>query len=475
MCKDGKEESKLLHTFFQQGEKIGLWSKKNRLLLAISGGVDSMVLLHLIEQLQKKIPIDFAVAHVNHKIREESIEEAAYVCTYCKQKNIPYYETSWEEAKDKNIEARARKFRYSFFANLMKQERYTHLLTAHHLDDQAETMLMKMVRGTTLKNLAGIQLQQDFSIGKLVRPFLIFSKEQIRNYAIDKKIMYFEDNTNYSDSYARNRMRHQIIPLLKQENKQFLEHMAGLSQQITAASSLIDSMITPYFNQWVHQSNAIWYLQLDDLLKQTEEFQLFFLMDFFQRILIPENVLINQAQMKQALTILNGSTPQAKMIFGSNWHFIRTYNCVKLYQKTETTFLINKNSNPLHNLNLFEGVFLSDKEWMGLETSCKKVPIPPKAKFWETKVLNISAKTSLPLIIRHRLPGDKIAIAPKLTKKLRRLFIDRKIPNEIREQVWIIADKNQEIIWIPNFVNSYLSIETETDKIHYRLLFKFRE
>ena len=443
---------------------------KQKILLAISGGVDSMVLLRFMEKLAEKEQFFIGVAHINHKIREESDAECQSIARYCQQHQIPFFGKEWlAENKEKNMEARARKFRYDFFAEIMAMEDYSILLTAHHRDDQAETIIMKLTRGSGFSNFVGIREKQSFKNGQLIRPLLIFSKEELESYAEEKQLMFFEDSTNQTNLYMRNRIRHQVIPVLKKENVQFLQHIAQFSEQIQLADDLIESVVKPKYNQWVQKQEHGWSIDLGKLKKERDSFQIFFMNTLLQETIIKKNVEIKQVQLHQLLKVINQSTPQLKVELESGWVFIKEYDIGYLLKKSIS------NQQESFRLNLLENLYLSENEWLGLETSNHPLTIPNEVSDWQQFSCCITSDTALPLIVRHRKDGDRVALKQGLTKKLNRLFIDRKTPNLVRNQTWIILSAEQEIIWVPKFANSYLSIPTETDKIHYRLLYRTKE
>lgn len=443
---------------------------EQKVLLAISGGVDSMVLLHFMEQLAEIEQLTIGVAHVNHKIRAESEAEFQYIRQYCQQHSLPFFGKEWlAENKEKNTESRARAFRYAFFAEVMETEDYSLLLTAHHGDDQAETILMKLTRGSNFANLVGIRGEQRFKNGQLIRPFLIFSKEELEKYAEKNELVFFEDSTNQTNYYMRNRVRHQVIPILKNENPQFLQHIEQFSEQVRLADDLIESLIKPKYNQWVRRQENGWSLELSELKKERDSFQFFFMTTFLQKTIIKKSVEIKQIQLQQLLKVINQSTPQLKIELESGWVFKKEYNTGYLLKKT----IFNKQER--FSLNLLENLYLSETEWLGLESSIQPLQIPEKVREWPQLSLGITSEIRLPLMVRHRENGDKVTLTSELTKKLNRLFIDQKIPNTVRNRTWVILSAEQKIIWVPKFANSYLSIPTETDKIHYRLLYRTKE
>lgn len=460
----------MFQEFYDHCKKNEYWGRNQKVLLAISGGVDSMVLLELMRTAAQKDHLKLAVVHINHQLREESEDEASYLQNYCREQKIPYYSKVWEELdKTKNTEARAREFRYDFFREIMEQEKIPTLLTAHHSDDQAETILMKLTRGSALSNLVGIRAKQIFGEGTLIRPFLIFSKERLEEFAKQATIVYFEDSSNQSDTYMRNRIRHQVIPLLKKENSKFLQHLTDFSEQVGLADELIQSVIEPMYACWVTETTEGWSVQLSELKHEKKSIQTFFLMTLFQRTIVPKGVAISRSNIQQLLTNLNQPAPQSSMDIELGWQVVKEYDTLLLkksqLEHEEKLFFLNGNDH----------VFLSENEWLALEIIEKKLEPPEIVKDWTEFSLLISEQTPFPLTIRHRKNGDRIPLTPNLTKRLNRLFIDQKVPNINRERAWVILSADMKIIWVPKFANSYLSIPKETDKILYRLLYKIKE
>ena len=203
---------------YNEIQKQAYFDKHHRVLIAVSGGVDSMNLLHFLHLYQEDFQIRIGIAHVNHKQRAESDMEETYLRAWAQDHNIPIYISYFE---GKFSEKAARDWRYKFFQKIMKREGYSALVTAHHLDDQAETIMMRLIRGSRLRHLSGIKSIQSFGTGQLIRPFLSFSKTDL------PKIFHFEDTSNEKTDFLRNRIRKNYLPLLNQENPQFVQ---GLNQ-----------------------------------------------------------------------------------------------------------------------------------------------------------------------------------------------------------------------------------------------------
>ena len=494
----------MLKKFLRECDELSLGKPDERILLAISGGIDSMVLLHLMLKLREKTGCEIAVAHADHDLRPESKAEGEYLRAFCEAQQLPFFLEKWEHPSiSPGGEAQARTFRYGFFSRVMREHQYATLLTAHHGDDQAETVLMKLVRGSRLANLAAIKQRQPFESGELIRPLLIFSKEELQLFANDQDIVYFEDSTNQSDVYFRNRIRQRIIPQLKEDNPGFLKHMANFTHQVSLADELINSLMTEKFVQWVAHVDSGYRLNVAELKKQLPSVQYFFLQHVLQQTLIPEGIEINQDQVGWILDSIQGDKPQQTITLEKGWTFVKSYEIAylmhpKLPRSEQGEVQSKKDANMHHNvqagalsnvrsenkaesgvqvyqLQENQSIFLSETQWLALEVVSDGVVPPKHIQDWPQQELIISSEIPLPLRIRHREDGDRIALTPLLKKRLNRLFIDQKVPNALREDAWVILSADNEVIWVPYFANSYLSIPQETDKIHYRLLYRTKE
>lgn len=432
---------------FFRGNPELLTGKK--LLVAVSTGVDSMVLLHLLEQ-QK---IQIGIVHVNHQLRTESNDEALFLREYCREHQLPFYLKIWEQPAKENIEAQARSLRYAFFETIMEQENYDVLLTAHHGDDQLETLLMRLARGGSLIGHSGIARQQPFGTGTLLRPLLSFSKEEIYCYAKEKNLTYFEDATNASTVYFRNRIRHNVVPELKKENPQILTHAQQFHQQLAWADQLINQLLKKNLRN-VEYDGHRWNFTAETLPADPGG-RYYFLSSFFQQVTAQTKLAVSQKQLFALLDQLQRPVSQWAVDLGDGWRFSRRYQRFYLEKRTaaaEGSFYLAENDQQI----LPNGAKITlKKSDMVSEKTPTSIPLP----------LTIN----LPLTIRKRQAGDRIRLSKTLTKRISRYFIDRKIPADDREEAWVVADAAGEVVALLPFVNSYLSIATETDRIHYIL------
>ena len=206
----------MLEQFLNHISKYKLFKTADKILLAVSGGLDSMVMLHLC----KEAGLNIGVAHCNFKLRgEESNQDEYFVKGFCNENEIPFYVTQFntqEYSKQKglSIQMAARELRYTWFKQIIDKNEFAYIATAHHANDSIETALLNFVHGGSLEGYEGIPVKN----GRIIRPILFATKEQIISYAIANNISWREDSSNLTDDYQRNFIRHQLVPQLKNLN-----------------------------------------------------------------------------------------------------------------------------------------------------------------------------------------------------------------------------------------------------------------
>ena len=241
--------------------------KDKKLFLAVSGGIDSMVLVHLCAQLQ----LNFEVLHCNFQLRgAESDADLQFVASYCQQQAITIHTQAFDTAalaaqNKESIQVTARNLRYQWFYEKMAATNCKYLLTAHHLDDSLETVLINFSRGTGLEGLTGIPAQN----GNIVRSLLPFSRVEIEQYAQENQIQWREDSSNASNKYLRNKIRHTIIPVFKEFNDGFLASFQNTLDHLQQAESLVDDATKLVYEKVVTEKED----QLEINLAQLLEFQ----------------------------------------------------------------------------------------------------------------------------------------------------------------------------------------------------------
>ena len=209
-----------------------------KILLAASGGIDSMILADLF----LKSNINFAVVHCNFKLRDASSDlDQKFVEEYCNQNNIPFFTTSFDTSafsKDFKLSTQvaARKLRYNYFYEILEKENFDFIATAHHLDDSIETFFINLSRGTGIDGLTGIPIQNN----KIIRPLLHLSRKEIENYAFENTLAWREDASNATDYYLRNKIRHHLTPILREINPSFSESFQQTLKNLKQTQSLVD-------------------------------------------------------------------------------------------------------------------------------------------------------------------------------------------------------------------------------------------
>ena len=238
--------------------------KDCKFLLAVSGGVDSMVLANLF--LSNKL--NFSIAHCNFHLRgKESDNDEIFISKWCSENNIELFVkkfTTEDYCKNNKITIQmgARKLRYEWFEDIIKKEKHDFIVTAHHLDDQLETFIINSIRGTGIDGLVGIPA----NINKIIRPLLMISKEQIIEFSKVNKINYREDSSNDKEDYLRNKIRHSVVPYLKSDDKNVLLKFKTTIENLNSTKLFIEKVISNLKDRiFIHEQNTI--ITNIDLLK----------------------------------------------------------------------------------------------------------------------------------------------------------------------------------------------------------------
>lgn len=240
--------------FLKHLEELGV-VETDRLLLAISGGHDSMVMAHLFQLCN----YSFSVAHVNFQLRgEDSDRDEQFVKDWCSQYKIPVFsqrvETNNYATENKlSVQMAARDLRYAWFNEVLNQNGFQYVVTAHHLNDSIETVLINLARGTGLEGLTGISAKS----GNLIRPLLFATRAELENYAAQHEIAWREDSSNVSDDYQRNFIRHHIIPAFKKLNPSFEETIKETLTKIKSEFSLLEADLKVWKEENLFNENHI--------------------------------------------------------------------------------------------------------------------------------------------------------------------------------------------------------------------------
>lgn len=388
----------------QMMQAKGYFNQHKKILVAVSGGADSMSLLHFLYNHQKDLDIQLGIAHVNHKQRQESEHEEAYLRHWAEEHKVPFHYSAFSGKFSENA---ARTFRYEFFKRVMKDYDYSALVTAHHADDQAETIFMRLLRGSRLRHLTGISAIRPFGTGQIIRPFLHLTKDQL------PVTFHFEDRSNTSLAYLRNRIRLSYLPTLSQENPKIKEHLCLLAEEIGLMEQALGEL-----------TKDITITDLSVFQQQSDAVQLFLLQNYLDSF---PDLQLSKGQFNQLISYLrkNGS---GKIPLKNGYELV----------KTQTDFLIRKEAS----ISLSPPCLLE----FGKSVEFEDYTLTFSEFNDVSNADTISIWSDSPIVIRHRKEGDKIDLGSH-HKKLRRLFIDNKILEKDRQKA-IIGEQDDQIIFL---------------------------
>lgn len=402
----------------------------NYVVIGVSAGPDSMCLLDLLQKKTTKI----VVCHINHNVRKESIEEEEYITKYCQDKNIILEKTTINNYQENNFENEARKKRYMFYEEILKKYNSKTLLLAHHGDDLIETILMKISRGSNLEGYAGIKEVSNVKNYQIIRPLLKYTKEDIINYNKSNNIKYYNDSSNQSTNYTRNRYRLNILPLLKKENKNIHKKYLKYSKTLIEYDDYIKREVKRNINN-VYKDNII---NIDNLNKLDTFLIKNILYNIMNNIYQNKNNIITDRHIQNIISLLNNTKPNIKIDLPNNKEIVKEYNKLIIKDKTSDikNYKIEFNDKiEIENL-IIEKIESEDDD--------------------SNSVCRLNSKDiTLPLYIRNREDGDYIILkGSNNRKKIKEIFIEKKLPLKKRNNYPLLVDSNNNIIWIPNIKKS---------------------
>ncbi len=418
-----------------QNANLDLFCKNDRIIAAISGGIDSMVLLHWLVELRDKLNLDIIVCHVNHNRRLESKNEAIFVKENAEKYQLPFILFDYHYTENGNFHHAARKARYDFFHEIAKTFNATKIVLAHQADDLAETILMRLVRGSSLAGYAGIREKARFRDIEIVRPLLGVSREEIILYQQKHDILYMEDNSNQSDAYTRNRFRHQVIPLLKQENPKYIDKFLQFSEYLECAHDYIETEAEKYLATNVAFTDKEAGLSRKSLLTLPKIIRYEILKLVIDRI-SKDKVEVSYSQFQDLDQMINEDKPHLEIDIANDITALKSYDAITVAAFRPAT------EEYEYTIGDFGETPLSG----GYSLLISKNNSNLSGKYHELWYNDLDLV--FPLKIRNRRPGDRVSL-PGGTKKLKSVFIDRKVPHLQRDRLPLVFDRNGKLLWIP--------------------------
>ena len=348
-----------------------------------------------------------------------------------------------EKYGDDNFHNQARNIRYNFFEDLVKKYDAKYLMTAHHGDDLMETILMRIVRGSTLKGYSGFEKIVDNGFYKTVRPLIFLTKDYIKQYDDKNNIPYVTDKSNFKDKYTRNRYRMNILPFLKKEDKNVHEKFIKFSEVLEEYDNFINNEIKRIIDK-VFKNNIIdlkKYYELDELIKKK-------LIAFILENIYKEDLMIiNDRHVKLIMDLLKSKRSNAKICLPHNVEVIKSYDTALFTMEVKEVIDYNIEISKYailpngHKLEVVDEIESNNNYVCRLDTS----------------------EIKLPLYVRTRKLGDKMSLK-KISgdKKIKDIFIDCKVPTILRDEWPVVVDSQDKILWLPGIKKSkYSKLKSE--------------
>jgi tRNA(Ile)-lysidine synthase len=415
-----------------------------KILIAVSGGVDSMVLLHLMMQTKHQI----AVAHVNYCLRDkESDADHEFIKNFCSMNEIQFFDTKFDTGSFTTenkigIQEAARDFRYNWFSELTLKHQYNFIATAHHLNDLSETFLFNITRGTGISGLHGIPTRRN----NIIRPLLFAKKNDLIDYALSNSIQYRNDSSNLKNNYSRNKIRNQVIPVLKEINPQLEVHINSLSNKLLFIENIYKNHIEQTWKMVSSELNGTIEIHIAKLLKLQE------LNHYLFEFLSPFNF-----NLSQTLDIASSLNDQSgKRFFSSSYH---------LFKDRESLFII-----PAKTESEFEILLSNDIKTLNVNNALLTFEILAPVKditFCQNVFYFDIATFEFPLKIRNWHIADKfIPLGMDHHKKISDFFIDEKLNLIQKKESIILCSTDESIIGVlPHRISNKNKLTKQTNTV----------
>ena len=429
-------------------EKYRMIEAGSQAVAGVSGGADSVCLLFLLMDYQKRVPFSLRAVHVNHHVRgEEAVRDQEFTRRLCESLGVPLdlydydvprmAETEHLSCEEAGREARRR----AFYRTACRWERpdQVRIALAHHENDQAETVLHNLVRGAGLAGLAGIRPVHRTGSGMYIRPLLCISREETENYLIQRGVPWMTDSTNEEEVYTRNKIRREILPALMQINSSAVKNIAAAAGRVLEAEDYLSELTQKAVEKYTAKEGSVWILSRD-LFEEPMLLQ--------KRVV--KNVLeaaagkkkdLSSAHMEAVLELAKGRTgASASLIYGLRAQ--QVYGDIHITRGEQ------------------EKKDLLELEFRVFPYENQQIPEKTYTKWFDND------KIKNGLAVRRRLPGDYLMISRDGgTKKLKDYFIDCKVPRRERDNVTLLAD-GSHVLWAVGYrISEYYKVTSQTKKV----------
>ena len=413
-----------------------LWNKEDKIAIALSGGVDSIVLFHLLVTEYKDSYKELVVFHINHGLREESYEEAGFVEKFVKDFDVKFYKeelnmSDLERDSHTSEEMLARELRYQAFNKMAKLEGVTKLLTAHHKNDQVENILMRLLTGRSIDHSLAICEEIEMAGLNIYRPLLNSLKAELEEYAKEKNLHYYVDATNFDTDYTRNNIRHNIVPLLNDINSGSFDDLINFANYYQNINNNLKKAILSNKDNYIFSRDEDKISLVKDKFLELNEEEMYFLL----KDLITDELGVFDVKQKAIFDVVSS----LKKNTGNKSYDLK--NNLKIISQYETLY-IHKIEKKCYN----------DKIEIIIDKICENSVY----EFYQNKfIISTDAKDSeigfnkseLPLLITTKKEGDRVRRG-EINKKLSRIFIDEKVPKELRDTLPVIRNNKGEVLGV---------------------------
>ena len=413
-----------------------LWNKEDKIAIALSGGVDSIVLFHLLVTEYKDSYKQLVVFHINHGLREESYEEAEFVEKFVKDFDVKFYKeelnmSDLERDSHTSEEMLARELRYQAYNKMAKLEGVTKLLTAHHKNDQVENILMRLLTGRSIDHSLAICEEIEMAGLTIYRPLLNSLKVELEEYAKEKNLHYYVDATNFDTDYTRNNIRHNIVPLLNDINSGSFDNLINFANYYQNINNNLKKAILSNKDNYIFSRDEDKISLVKDKFLELNEEEMYFLL----KDLITDELGVFDIKQKAIFDVVSS----LKKNSGNKSYDLK--NNLKIISQYETLY-IHKIEKKCYN----------DKIEIIIDKICENSVY----EFYQNKfIISTDAKDSeigfnkseLPLLVTIKKEGDRVRRG-EINKKLSRIFIDEKVPKELRDTLPVIRNNKGEVLGV---------------------------
>ncbi len=427
-----------------------LVAPEDKVLVAVSGGADSLALLYLLQQFSKELRYELFVAHLNHLTRgEESDEDARFVEKEAGKLSLPVFVENIDVSMEKfvlksSFQESARILRYRFLEKTMVSIKGNKLALGHTADDRVETVLMNLLRGTGLRGLAGIPETR----GHVIRPLLHCARSELEQFLNDRNLAYRTDSSNSEKKYLRNRIRHEVIPFLRKFNKDISGNLLSLAEIARGEEQWMSEKTCEIYSQLVKTGNGVLCFEVTEFEEQPQAMRRRLIREAFYQ-LTGSLREIKALHVRQVLDLFARARVGSGLKLPGNVRVVCGYGTV--------SFSLSKDSEG-------DGLPETDRKTISLEvpgvTSLARLEIQLNARLVEPSadlpqpVDKKQAyfdfdKTGEDIRVRFFQPGDRfMPLGMRGHKKVKSYFIDQKIPREKRFSIPILTNSEDDIIWI---------------------------